>query len=86
MNILQYRIEERDFDGYKTEMKLNISLTGDPADFGAYYCISKNEKGITRGAVNVFGKLTNSTIFKLWREIKKKNNPRVYFQFHFLLF
>ena len=66
MNILQYRIEERDFDGYKTEMKLNISLTGDPADFGAYYCISKNEKGITRGAVNVFGKLTNSTTFKIW--------------------
>ena len=54
--IQQYRVEERDFDGYKTEMKLNISLTGDPADFGAYYCISKNEKGITRGAVNVFGK------------------------------
>ena len=37
-------------------MKLNVSLTGDPADFGAYYCISKNEKGITRGAVQLFGK------------------------------
>ena len=48
-------MEERDFDGYKTEMKLNVSLTGDPADFGAYYCISKNEKGITRGAVQLFG-------------------------------
>ena len=40
--------------GYKTEMSLNITLTGDPADFGAYYCISKNEKGITRGGVDLF--------------------------------
>ena len=56
LNLIQYHVEERDFDGYKTKMKLNVSLTGDPADFGAYYCISKNEKGITRGAVQLFGK------------------------------
>ena len=36
-------------------MRLNVTLTGDPADFAAYYCISKNEKGLTRGAVELFG-------------------------------
>ena len=46
-------------------MKLNVSLTGDPADFGAYYCISKNEKGITRGAVQLFGKQIRIHIYNI---------------------
>ena len=44
-----------DFDGYKTDLSLNITLN-DPADFGSYYCISKNEKGLTKAVVEMFGK------------------------------
>ena len=44
-----------DSDGYKTDLSLNITLN-DPADFGSYYCISKNEKGLTKAVVEMFGK------------------------------
>ncbi len=44
-----------DFDGYKTELYLNISLS-ETQDFGTYYCISKNEKGLTKAAIELFGK------------------------------
>ena len=50
----KYHLETRDFDGYKTIMYLNISLN-EQSDFGAYYCISKNEKGLTKGAVELYG-------------------------------
>ena len=50
----KYGLEAKDSDGYKTELYLNISLS-DPADFGPYYCISKNEKGLTKGAVELYG-------------------------------
>ena len=43
------------FDGYKTDLSLNVSLN-DPSDFGTYYCISKNPKGLTKAAMELFGK------------------------------
>ena len=51
-----------DFDGYKTDLSLNITLS-DPADFGSYYCISKNEKGLTKAVVEMFGKYIIQILF-----------------------
>ena len=51
----KYQTSSDDFDGYKTDLSLNITLS-DPADFGSYYCISKNEKGLTKAVVEMFGK------------------------------
>ena len=65
-----------DFDGYKTDLSLNITLS-DPADFGSYYCISKNEKGLTKAVVEMFGKyLLNTDIFLC---TCTKKNLRLYF-------
>ncbi len=47
-------VSTKDFNVYKTNLYLNISLT-EPADFGSYYCISKNEKGLTKAAIELFG-------------------------------
>jgi hypothetical protein len=47
-------VSTKDFNVYKTNLYLNISLT-EPVDFGAYYCISKNEKGLTKAAIELFG-------------------------------
>ena len=51
----KYLVSTKDFNVYKTNLYLNISLT-EPADFGTYYCISKNEKGLTKAAIELFGK------------------------------
>ena len=51
----KYKMTSNDFDGYKTELYLNISLS-ETQDFGTYYCISKNEKGLTKAAIELFGK------------------------------
>ena len=51
----KYQMSSNDSDIYKTELSLNITLN-DPADFGSYYCISKNEKGLTKAVVEMFGK------------------------------
>ena len=53
----KYQMSSNDSDIYKTELSLNITLN-DPADFGSYYCISKNEKGLTKAVVEMFGKYT----------------------------
>ena len=50
----KYLVSTKDFNVYKTNLYLNISLT-EPADFGTYYCISKNEKGLTKAAIELFG-------------------------------
>ncbi|KAF4526436.1 hypothetical protein B566_EDAN015068 [Ephemera danica] len=49
----KYRIAVIERDRYKALMQLNITRLG-PADFGKYYCISKNEMGLTRGVLNVY--------------------------------
>ncbi len=35
-------------------MRLNITLDS-ALDFGTYYCISKNDKGLTKAGVSIFG-------------------------------
>ena len=65
---MKYTIGSED-DDYKTKLFLNITLT-ESADFGAYYCISKNEKGLTKGAVELYGKQT--------RSIQRMNPPPNY--------
>jgi hypothetical protein len=57
----KYLVSTKDFNVYKTNLYLNISLT-EPADFGTYYCISKNEKGLTKAAIELFGKSIISTV------------------------
>ena len=57
----KYELSSRDYDRYKTELSLNITLD-DPADFGSYYCISKNEKGLTKAVVEMFGKYLHNTV------------------------
>ena len=51
----KYKLSSKESDGYKTDEYLNITLNH-PTDFGTYYCISKNEKGLTKAAVELFGK------------------------------
>ena len=62
----KYRLSSNDFDGYKTELSLNVTLN-DPTDFGTYYCISKNEKGLTKAAIELFGKryFIHNRLFKI---------------------
>ncbi len=36
-------------------MTLNLTITNPNADYGRYYCVSKNEVGITRGEIDVYG-------------------------------
>ena len=38
-------------------MTLNLTILNPNTDYGRYYCVSKNEIGITRGEIDVFGKL-----------------------------
>lgn len=52
----KYALGTKEFEGYKASLTLKIRLT-EPADFGAYYCISKNEKGLTKGGITLFGEL-----------------------------
>ena len=52
----KYRFDITEYDLYKTRLTLNVTLES-PKDFGVYYCISKNEKGITKGGITVFGKI-----------------------------
>ena len=66
----KYAMETKEFEGYKASLTLKITLT-EPADFGAYYCISKNEKGLTKGGITVFG---NNAI--------KMNSSFIYFFVH----
>ena len=51
----KYAVTQKAYDTYKTTMRLHITIT-EQADFGAYYCISKNEKGLTKGGITLFGK------------------------------
>lgn len=37
-------------------MTLNLTITNPNSDYGRYYCVSKNEVGITRGEIDVYGK------------------------------
>ena len=53
----KYGLRLKEYGMYMTTMSLQITLT-DPADFGAYYCISKNEKGLTKGGITLFGRKT----------------------------
>jgi hypothetical protein len=36
-------------------MTLNLTITNPNVDYGRYYCVSKNEVGITRGEIDVYG-------------------------------
>ncbi len=63
----KYRISTKEFDHYKTTLSLAVTLT-DSSDFGAYYCISKNDKGLTKGGITLFG--TAAFFFYLCRCIQ----------------
>ena len=43
----------------QVHMTLNITITH-PNDFGRYQCVSKNEMGITKGTISVFGQLIST--------------------------
>lgn len=52
----KYRISNNDERvGYKAKMVLNITRIN-TYDLTMYHCISKNERGITKGAFTVYGK------------------------------
>ncbi len=36
-------------------MTLNLTITNPNVDYGRYHCVSKNEVGITRGEIDVYG-------------------------------
>lgn len=40
----------------KVSMSLNVTVSN-ANDYGRYFCVSKNEMGITRGSINIFGQL-----------------------------
>ncbi len=52
----KYAIGFKEYGQYKIVMTLNVSLS-EVNDFGTYFCISKNEKGLTKAGVTVFGKV-----------------------------
>lgn len=37
-------------------MTLNLTILNPNSDYGRYFCVSKNEEGITRGEIEVYGK------------------------------
>ena len=65
------------FDGYKTDLSLNVSLS-EPSDFGTYYCISKNPKGLTKAAMELFGKKQGRAPFFF------SNNTKPLFKLNFV--
>ena len=42
-------------NGIQVHMTLNLTITNPNADYGRYHCVSKNEMGITRGEIDVYG-------------------------------
>ena len=67
------------FDGYKTDLSLNVSLS-EPSDFGTYYCISKNPKGLTKAAMELFGKEQGRAPFSFFFS----NNTKPLFKLNFV--
>nr|XP_040569630.1 LOW QUALITY PROTEIN: uncharacterized protein LOC121119077 [Lepeophtheirus salmonis] len=57
----KYNLHSIDRDKYVTVVRLNVTLNK-PEDFGSYYCISKNEKGVTKGAITIFERDPNSAL------------------------
>lgn len=53
----KYSVETVDQGAYGTTLSLNLTLT-EQMDFGTYFCISKNQKGLTKARVTVFGKFS----------------------------
>lgn len=52
----KYRINNSfEQDGYKIVMQLRI-LNVNLQDFAQYHCISKNDRGITKGVFTLYGK------------------------------
>jgi len=43
-------------------VSLNLTLDS-KMDFGSYYCVSKNDKGVTKGVITIFGKLYNNFFY-----------------------
>ena len=69
------------FDGYKTDLSLNVSLS-EPSDFGTYYCISKNPKGLTKAAMELFGKKQGRAPFYFFFFFS--NNTKPLFKLNFV--
>ena len=42
-------------------MSLNVTVSN-VNDYGRYFCVSKNEMGITRGSINVFGQCARVSV------------------------
>ncbi|XP_059081824.1 uncharacterized protein LOC131879496 [Tigriopus californicus] len=57
----KYSLTSMENDIYKTRTALVIQMTS-MEDFGVYYCISKNEKGITKGGITIFERDPNSAL------------------------
>lgn len=52
----KYRIDNSvERDGYRAVMQLRI-LNVSAQDYAQYHCISKNERGITKGVFTLYGK------------------------------
>lgn len=46
-------------------MTLNLTITNPNTDYGRYHCVSKNEVGITRGEIDVYGTYYFPSFFSL---------------------
>ena len=57
----KYGVNQIEYDIYKTKFTLNVTLER-ADDFGIYFCVSKNEKGMTKGGITLFGK----SLFTFW--------------------
>lgn len=47
---------------------LNLTVSNPVVDYGRYHCVSKNELGITRGEIDVYGKTKK---FKVLNQVLK---------------
>lgn len=50
----------------KVVMSLNVTVSN-ANDYGRYYCVSKNEMGIMRGSINIFGQSPNQILADLFQ-------------------
>lgn len=50
----KYQLHSREIGKYSISSHVNITLDN-AMDFGLYYCISKNEKGLTKAGITLFG-------------------------------
>ena len=73
------------FDGYKNDLSLNVSLN-EASDFGTYYCISKNPRGLVKAAMELFGEYSEKICCRLFFLHHYKLNKKTFLGSHHIIY